>query len=114
LYQLVKFRVDPRKGGIVACGIGYQLLKPYDRFHLFAYHQYATIRQSILEPLQIYTVGLLFLFFCNLNIIITATPHSISAGTASWKNHAIPPAIAKVIPKIPMTCLCLTKLHYIN
>jgi hypothetical protein len=51
-----------------------------------------------------------FLFRFSWNIIIIAIPHSTRAGIAAWKNQAIPPATARIIPKIPMVRFCLTKL----
>ncbi len=52
------------------------------------------------------------LFFClfNFSIIITATPHNRSAKSLCCKNHTIPPAIAKIIPKIPIGCSRLTNV----
>jgi hypothetical protein len=46
------------------------------------------------------------LFFClfSFRIIITATPHNRSAKSLCCRNHVIPPAIAKIIPKIPIGC----------
>ena len=52
------------------------------------------------------------LFFClfNFSIIIMATPHSMSAKSLCCKNHTIPPAIAKIIPRIPIGCSRPTKV----
>jgi hypothetical protein len=52
------------------------------------------------------------LFFClfSFSIIITATPHNRSAKSLCCRNHVIPPAIAKIIPKIPIGCSRLTNV----
>jgi hypothetical protein len=53
---------------------------------------------------------LVFLCLFNFRIIITATPHNKNAKSLCCKNHTIPPAIAKIIPKIPIDCIFLTNV----
>jgi hypothetical protein len=83
----------------------------------FMYLFYNTIIASSYNlSLFLLSILLCYLFLCfrifllrlfNFNNINPAAPHRIIAITFCCINHATPPNIAKIIPKIPIPCLYL-------